>query len=306
MAKLSYLTLTNRVLKRINRNEITDVSTVSGTDKIVTEFINEAQTYLSSIEDWYSLYKTRKFSTVTYTASTISFANADPDTIDDSASGFGSFSSSQDVLVSGSTSNNGVWTVNTAAAGTLTLQSTDALTAEAEGSSITISAVTYPVASDYSRTIDLMNTTQERLLEEEVTRNFDAYDPNEDHSSPPTHFSLVDGAYRLFPTPSANQVIRERYFAFPAALTANANTSDLPEETQNLIILYARYETLDYLQKYEEADRIRIEFRTQLKQARLANKTKLDRFRQFGKGRHYGYGYHRHPRLPASYDRRCR
>lgn len=304
MAKLTYLVLTNRVLKRINRNEITDVSTVSGTDKIVTEFINEAQTYLSSIEDWYSLYKTRKFNTVTYTASTIAFNNANPDTIVDSVNGFGDFSNSQDVLISGSTSNNGVWTVNTASAGTLTLQSTDALTAESEGEEVTISAVTYPVASDHSRTIDLMNVSQERILEEEMTRNFDAQDPNEDFTSPPTHFSLVDGAYRLYPSPSANQVMRERYFAFPAEMTANSDISDLPEETQNLIILYARYETLDYLQKYEEADRIRIEFRTQLKRARLANKSKLDKFRQFGQGNRY-YNY-RFPRLPSSYDRRCR
>lgn len=304
MAKLTYLVLTNRVLKRINRNEITDVSTVTGTDKIVTEFINEAQTYLSSIEDWYSLYKTRKFSTVKYTASTIAFNDADPDTITDSANGFGDFSNSQDILVSGSTSNDGVWTVNTSSAGTLTLQSSDALTAEAEGDSITLRAVTYPVASDYSRTIDMMNITQERILEEEVIRNFDAADPNEDFTSPSTHFSLVDEAYRLYPTPDATHVIRERYFAFPTALTSNTDTSDLPEETQNLLIIYARYEVLDYLQKYEEADRVRIEFRIQLKQARLANKGKLDKFLQFGKGNRY-HNY-RFPRLPASYGRRCR
>jgi hypothetical protein len=304
MAKLSYLILTNRVLKRVNRNEISDVSTVTGTDKIVTEFINEAQTYLSSVIDWYSLYKTRKFSTVTYTASTISFADADPDTIDDSANGFGSFSSSQDVLVSGSTSNDGVWSVNTAAAGTLTLQTTDVLTAEVAGDSVTVTAVTYPVASDYSRTIDLYDITNEVVLEEDTPRNFDAEDPNEDQTNQPTHFTLQNNAYRLYPMPASTYVIRERYFAFPSALTANADTSDLPEEAQNLIILYARYETLDYLQKYEEADRVRIEFRVQLKQAKLANKSKLDRLFQFG--RNTRRLNTRLPRLPASFDRRCR
>jgi hypothetical protein len=304
MAKLTYLVLTNRVLKRVNRNEITDVSTVTGTDKIVTEFINEAQTYLSSVIDWYSLYKTRKFSTVTYTASTISFADANPDTIDDSASGFGSFSSSQDVLVSGSTSNDGVWSVNTAAAGTLTLQTSDVLTTEAAGDSVTVTAVTYPVASDYSRTIDLYDITNEVVLEEDTARNIDAEDPNEDQTNQPTHFSLQNNAYRFYPIPAGTYVIRERYFAFPSALTANADTSDLPEEAQNLIILYARYETLDYLQKYEEADRVRIEFRVQLKQAKLANKTKIDRLFQFG--RNTRRSNTRFPRLPASFDRRCR
>ena len=70
MAKKTFLELTNRVLRRINQSEITDVSTVSGGSHahIITNMINEAQNELFTETNWYSLYATRTFVTVADTA----------------------------------------------------------------------------------------------------------------------------------------------------------------------------------------------------------------------------------------------
>lgn len=64
MAKLTYLELTNRVLRRINITEITDVTTALGQALIVTNLINEVQTELYNITNWYTLYNARTFVTV--------------------------------------------------------------------------------------------------------------------------------------------------------------------------------------------------------------------------------------------------
>ena len=63
MSKLNFLQLTNRVLKRISQAEISDVTAATGQAKIITELINEAQNELWAETNWYSLYKTRMFTT---------------------------------------------------------------------------------------------------------------------------------------------------------------------------------------------------------------------------------------------------
>ncbi len=68
MAKLTYLQITNRILKRIGYSTIGDVTSASGTEAIITELINEAQLELFNEQDWYSLYKTRTFTTTASTA----------------------------------------------------------------------------------------------------------------------------------------------------------------------------------------------------------------------------------------------
>lgn len=74
----------------------------------------------------------------TYTAATIAFVDSNPDTITDSANGLGSFRVGDIVIVSGSGSNDGQYTIATVAAGTLTLKSYDSLVAEAAGASVTL------------------------------------------------------------------------------------------------------------------------------------------------------------------------
>ncbi len=87
----------------------------------------------------------------TITASTIAFNDNNPadDTITDSGNGFvaAGFVAGQVVEVSGSSSNDGFYTINTVAAGTLTLNSdgSGVLSAEAAGSSITITSTDHSV-----------------------------------------------------------------------------------------------------------------------------------------------------------------
>lgn len=64
MAKLTYLQLTNRILKRLTIAEVSDVVGLSGQPQIVTELLNEAQTTIFAEDEWYSLYTTRDISTV--------------------------------------------------------------------------------------------------------------------------------------------------------------------------------------------------------------------------------------------------
>ncbi|GAH38439.1 unnamed protein product, partial [marine sediment metagenome] len=71
-------------------------------------------------------------------AATIAFNNADPDTITDTGSGFGSFDDGDIVEVYGSKYNDGIYWVATAAAGTLTLHANESLIAETLGNTITI------------------------------------------------------------------------------------------------------------------------------------------------------------------------
>ena len=305
MAKNTFLELTNRVLRRINQSEITDVSTVSGGSHahIITNMINEAQNELFTETNWHSLYATRLFTTTTYTASTISFANANPDTIDDSANGFGSFQAVQDVLIAGSTSNDGIYSVETAAAGSLTLQSSDALTVEAEGEAITVTAITYPTATDWGRTIDLVDITNTRVLLEDNMRAIDELYPQMDSTNSPLAYALQGSAYRFHFVPAGEYEIRERYWKSPTALAANADTSDLPQECENCLINYAYFRILEYLNKFDLADRARVEFERTLKRAKIANKRKINQLQVFRSGTWGTRSALTAPQLPPSYGR---
>lgn len=79
-------------------------------------------------------------------ASTISFADTDPDTILDSSSGFvnAKFSADMEIVVEGSDHNNGMFTLDTVIAGTMTLIDADELVTEAAGNTITITKVEWP------------------------------------------------------------------------------------------------------------------------------------------------------------------
>ncbi len=73
---------------------------------------------------------------------TLAFVDSDPDTITDSGDGFvaAGFVAGQVITVSGSTSNDGTYTIATVAVGTLTLEANDSLTAEAAGDDVTITS----------------------------------------------------------------------------------------------------------------------------------------------------------------------
>lgn len=298
MSKLTYLQLVNRVLKRITQPELSSgVSTATGQAKIISELINEAQNELwTEASNWHSLLKLRTFSTVTYTADTISFADSDPDTILDSASGFGDLQAGQTIVISGSASNDGVYVIATSATDTLTLQSSDSLTVEAAGENITIYAVSYPVASDWGRTHTLADYTSNRILTEETFRTFVESDPSMDSFNRPYCFSVVENMYHLYYIPNGAYRLIDRYWAIPTALSADSDTSDLPEFCENFIIHWAWMSILQYLNKFDAADRIAMKIYGNpamkdpgiLQKAKLANSKIIDQMFAFGGSQTYG------------------
>lgn len=225
MAKLTYLQLTNRVLKRINESTISEVTTATGKALIVTELINEAQNELWTETNWYSLYTTRTFATVASTA-------------------------------------------------------------------------TYAVASDWGRTIDLMDTTNNLILQEDTMRAFDESDPDADTTGNPTHFAIQGAYYLLHPIPAGAYTIRDRYWKIPTTLSANGSQSDLPIECENSIIHWTWYKILEYLGETEKADRTRIEFERLLKRARVTNDRMIDKLYRFSPRQGDGIGP---PRFPSHY-----
>ena len=81
-------------------------------------------------------------------ADTIAFVSASTPLITDSDSGFvtAGFESGMDVLVYGSTHNDGLYNAATVAAGTLSLATTEVLTTEAAGDDVVVTRVRWPKA----------------------------------------------------------------------------------------------------------------------------------------------------------------
>jgi len=184
MAKTSYLDLTNKVLRRVSQDAISDTATATGKALIVTNAINEAQIELFNEMNWYSLYATRTFNTAASTSS-------------------------------------------------------------------------YAVASDFGRTIVLTDTANNRTLVEDVTRAIAETDPDQDTTGAPTHFAFEGVQYRLWPIPDGIFSITDQYWKIPTVLSANSDTSILPIECDNLLWSMALLEILEYMNKYEQADRLR-------------------------------------------------
>jgi hypothetical protein len=85
------------------------------------------------------------------------------------------------------------------------------------------------------------------------------------------------------------------------SLSANTHTSDLPIECENILIHWVWYKILEYLNKFEQADRLRAETQRLLSQAKSMNDKMIDKMYIF----HYNnsnYGI-LPPRFPSNYGR---
>ena len=152
------------------------------------------------------------------------------------------------------------------------------------------STAEYAVPTDLGFTIDLVDETNNWVIDEDITRSFDTADPDGDNTGIPRFFTLQATNWRLYPIPAGVYTIRERYWKTPATLSANANTSDLPIEAENALFYLALSEMQEYLKAFEQADRTRIKYKESLKEATAANKKKIDRIRRFtgtGSGSRY-------------------
>jgi len=288
MAKLTYLQIANRILKRITQPEVATLQGASGTVKIVSEFINEAQNELwTETTNWYSLFTERNFNTFTWTGSTLTFAASSPATITDSGAGFGSFKSGQTIRISGSTFNDGIWVISSTVAPTssvLTLQASDMLVAEAPGHAIQIYPITYPVAADFGRAYHIVDLSNDRVLTEDVGRAMTEDDPQMDNYNEPTHFAMQGDFYRFYYIPNGVFTMVDRYWKIPPPLSADADVYALPIFCENFIIQWALRGTLEYMNKFDAADRITSKIYSAdgvLAKAKMANKAIIDRIVRF-------------------------
>ncbi len=229
MAKQTYLELTNRVLRRLNKADLTTISVATGLGLIVSNMINEVQNELYTQENWYTLYTTDTFTTVADTKE-------------------------------------------------------------------------YAIPANLGKLVDLVDTTNENVLVETNLRQIDYDDPDASDTSNPLYFAIAGGNWRLHPTPAGAYTIRERYWAQPTALSADTDTSDLPLEVENCIILKTWIGMLVYLNSFEKADRIYQDYSRQLSDAIRANRKVIDRMKVFT-----GSGGGRFPigpaRFPSNYPR---
>jgi len=87
-----------------------------------------------------------ELSSATMTETTIAFVNSNPDTLTDSGNAFltNGFVAGQEVTIAGSTSNDGTYKIETAAAGTITLTAGASLTAEVAGDTVTLTSSVEP------------------------------------------------------------------------------------------------------------------------------------------------------------------
>ncbi len=115
-------------------------------------------------------------SKVVQTSTTIAFVDSNPDTITDSGNGFvtSGFLAGQTINVSGTTNNNGNFTIKSVVAGTITLIAGDSLTAESAGSSFIIRTTGYnaDLISTINNEVYYGSTVDDQVLKAEVN-NFD-------------------------------------------------------------------------------------------------------------------------------------
>lgn len=167
------------------------------------------------------------------TGETISFADSNPDTILDSASGFGDFVAGQEVVVLGSTSNDGRYTIATAVAGTITLTSAASLTAEAAGADITI--VSYHIYDLPSNFLKFSPTTYIHVTGNNeisvLTRDaLNVIDP--DHTdvttatSGPSEVFFEESQVGIHPLWTGVLRLRD-YYAIPTELSADTDTINI-------------------------------------------------------------------------------
>jgi hypothetical protein len=301
MAKLTYLQLVNRVIKRITQPEVTTLVGITGQGKIISELINEAQSELwTETTNWYSLFTERTFYTFTWppsggTGKTLTYANTSPATITDSASGFAKFVTSsnigmgQTIKIQGSTYNDGVYILSPTVAPTasvLTLQAADSFpTAGADTAVTAIYPITYPVTSDFGRTYHIADMTNNRILTEDTSRSMTTEDPQMQQYNEPTHFAMEGNFYRFYYISQTGYQLVDRYWKVPTTLSADSDTYVLPLFCENFLIQWSLMRVLEYMNKFDAADRIKLGIYTPnegvLEKAKIANQRVIDRMLRF-------------------------
>lgn len=191
-------------------------------------------------------------------ATTIAFVDSDPDTITDSDGAFltEGFAAGMPIIISGAgeSGNNGKFHyITTVAAGTITLVSTDKLTAEVAGEEITIKSPCAALPSDYGRGLSFVaSESQDKRIQiyssfHKLLRKYPLLD---DTGS--VEFVAIKGNFLYYqPIPSSAETLTLHYYRKPTDMSASDSTPDgIPSHLQErLLVNYAAKEIYSMIEE---------------------------------------------------------
>ena len=244
---------------KLKKALLPDVSAFNTTD--AAYYLNEGQERIAAGITMYEgvlspplpeLYRTAEVKTVIIAdAITIAFVDSDPDTITDLDSAFltSGFAAGMPILISGAgeSGNNGTFHyITTVVAGTITLVSTDELTAESASEEITIKSPCVALPSDYGRGLFLIASESQgnqlelypsyhKFLKKYPLLDEDGY----------VDAVAVKGNFLYYqPMPSTAKVLTLHYYRKPTDMSATDSTPDgIPSHLQErLLVNYAAKE----------------------------------------------------------------
>lgn len=269
MAKNTFLQLTNQVLRYINQAEVASVIGATGHAAIVKDKLNESLNNIYTKTNWYSLYTERKFRTSQNVTIAVLDYTSMGGTITLTRNGVATVLT-EGVEWSHGTSND--VSATALAAGIVTAFSTTSVETEVSNENVivrnrpeddvgfTIATTSnslaytvalannalYDMASDFGRSIALLDSTSNRALSEVSPMAISHTDPDDSQSGNPCAYAAFGNQFRLYPTPSAVATMFDRYFKIPATLTLDADTIDLPLETEALLVKLTEAEMAFY------------------------------------------------------------
>lgn len=320
MAKTTFLNLTNQILRYINQASVSTVTGVSGHGAIVVDKLNEAVNTVYTATNWYSLFTQRKFRTSKNVTISVDDYTSTGDTITITRNGTATILT-EGVDWSNATSND--VSATALAAGIVTAFGATVVETEVSNENvivrnraeddvgITVVATSntavytvaladnalYDMASDFGRSVALLDSTGNTALFEASPMSISLNDPDDTEAGNPTCFAAFGDQYRLFPIPSSTLTMIDRYFKIPATLTVDADTMDLPLECEPLVIKLVQSELSFYLNSSIKGAQLRSHYKTMLEDAVEMNEYILNKQNAIGARR----GQSTLPMAPAQF-----
>lgn len=306
MSKRTYLELVNRVLIYMQEGTVGTLTGASGKVLYVKELFNDAQKSIYGLTNWYSLFVKRQFQTsespqiivldYTQTGDTITIERDGDTTVltegvdwnnvtdnKTSANALGAAIqlSYGDVVVV-SVINVTVLVRNKpeddVGFTSIETSNSDAYTVSLEGNSF------YDVAEDFGRSIVMTDKTNNWGLSPISEKDIALINPNEVRGGSPRFYSSFGGFYHLYPVPSGNTTLVDRYYKIPVDLVNNEDLSDLPIELEPSMIKLVSSDAIFFKENTARAGILRTQYTTEVQELKLANDYILNQVDSYGGG----------------------
>jgi len=260
--------------EKVKKALLPDTTAFGTTD--ITAYLNEGVNRIAAgiaINDVLSpplpeLFKIADVDTVVISGTTIAFVDSDPDTITDSGGGFvtAGFAAGMPITVSGageSGNNTTFRNIATVAAGTITLASSDSLTAETAGETVTIRSPCVALPSDYSRGLAYVaSVSQGSRIKvyssyHKLLRKYPLLDQVGD-----VLIVAIKGVYLYYQSmPGTAEALTLHYYRDPTAMSADDSEPDgIPSHLQDrLLVNYAAKEIIGLVEEAVKGRTLRSE-----------------------------------------------